>query len=58
MGAVTAMNYLAKRKKYVQSVKVAVLDSPFLNLKEVIYEIVNKKVKAPKVLIDFFLSYL
>lgn len=58
MGAVTALNYLAKRKKFVECVKVAVLDSPFLNLKEVIYEIVNKKIKAPKVLIDFFLSYL
>jgi alpha-beta hydrolase superfamily lysophospholipase len=36
MGAVTAMNYLAKKKKYTENIKVAVLDSPFINLHEVI----------------------
>jgi alpha-beta hydrolase superfamily lysophospholipase len=33
MGAVTAINFLTKNKKYAKNVKVAVLDSPFINLK-------------------------
>lgn len=36
MGAVTAINYLGNGGKYGKYVKVAVLDSPFINLKEVI----------------------
>ena len=36
MGAVTSINYLAKNKFFSNRIKVAVLDSPFINLKEVI----------------------
>lgn len=58
MGAVTSINFLTTPQKYVANVKVAVLDSPFVNLNEVICEIVNKKIGAPKILIDIFLNYL
>ncbi len=58
MGAVTALNYLSKNKKFINNIKIAVLDSPFISLQEVICEIVNKKVGAPKMLVNMFLSYL
>ena len=56
MGAVTALGYLIKKNN--QSVYLGVLDSPFLNVKEVICQIVNKKNGIPKFFIDLFLNYL
>ena len=56
MGAVTIMRYLMERNH--QNVLVSVLDSPFLDVEEVICQMANQKLGFPKILINMFLKYL
>ena len=56
MGAVAALRHLTKEES--DSVLLAILDSPFLDVKEVICEIAKKKIGTPKFMIDLFLCYL
>ena len=59
MGAVAIMKYLTELGRDDSSdVVLAILDSPFINLQEVICETMKNRTGTPKIFVDLFLNYL
>ena len=55
MGAVTALLYTSKHDNRIAGL---ILDSPFSNLKELAYELIQKKTNLPGFVTGIIFSYL